>query len=208
MPTPENFWNKAAAKYSRRPIKDMAAYEATLERVRAHLRPTDAVLELGCGTGGTALALAPSAGHVTGVDISSEMIRIATEKGEGAANVSFEKADLESGALGDTRYDVVMAFNLLHLIEDLPGALRRIHEHVAPGGLFISKTPCLSHFGLLVKIMIPVMRAVGRAPFVGYLKTDEVEAMIRATGFEIVETGDYPASSHSRFVVAKRTDPA
>lgn len=71
------FRNRIAEKYSRGPIKDGAAYEATLARVTTYLQPEDRVLEPGCGTGGTARRLAPLvASVVTATDISEEMIRI------------------------------------------------------------------------------------------------------------------------------------
>ena len=76
MPTSEGFWNKTAEKYAATPIKDMASYEETLTRTRGYLGPEDNVLELGCGTGTTALKLAPSVAHLTGSDISEGMIAI------------------------------------------------------------------------------------------------------------------------------------
>ena len=57
MMTATNFWDKTAKKYARKPIDDLPAYEATLERVRSFLHADDRILEFGCGTGGTALAL-------------------------------------------------------------------------------------------------------------------------------------------------------
>ena len=53
------FWDKSARKYAAAPIKDMEGYDRTVDRTRQLLRDTDTVLELGCGTGTTALKLAP-----------------------------------------------------------------------------------------------------------------------------------------------------
>ena len=74
------FWDRAARKYAASPIKDMAAYEYTLERTRAYLAPTDHVLELGCGTGTTAVRLAEEVAQYRCTDVSPEMIRIARDK--------------------------------------------------------------------------------------------------------------------------------
>ena len=74
----ERFWNRVARKYAALPIADVAGYERSLERTRSYLRPTDKVLEFGCGTGGTALKLAPSVASIVATDISGEMIAIAT----------------------------------------------------------------------------------------------------------------------------------
>ncbi len=45
------FWNKTADRYARSPIGNMESYEKTLERTRAYLSVSDAVLVFGCGTG-------------------------------------------------------------------------------------------------------------------------------------------------------------
>ncbi|MBB5050595.1 cyclopropane fatty-acyl-phospholipid synthase-like methyltransferase [Afipia massiliensis] len=52
------FWDRSSRKYAVSAIADQAGYERTLDRTRALLGPNDRVLELGCGTGTTALRLA------------------------------------------------------------------------------------------------------------------------------------------------------
>ena len=55
------FWDRIAPRYAKSPVRDQAAYEHTLDRVAHYLRPEHQVLELGCGTGTTAVHLAPKA---------------------------------------------------------------------------------------------------------------------------------------------------
>lgn len=74
------FWNRFADRYAARPIKDTAAYEALLADVAGRLHPTDRVLEIGCGTGGTAIRLAPVVAQFIATDFSAEMVRIANAK--------------------------------------------------------------------------------------------------------------------------------
>jgi len=74
------FWDKHAKKYSKRPIKDMQSYNQTMDRTKSHLSKDDSVLEIGCGTGSTALLLAGSVQHITARDISGKMIDIANAK--------------------------------------------------------------------------------------------------------------------------------
>ena len=71
------FWDRIAPKYATDPIADMAGYRHTLQRVQAMLRPEHHVLELGCGTGITALRLAPLTRRYVATDVSSQMIAIA-----------------------------------------------------------------------------------------------------------------------------------
>ncbi len=206
------FWDKVAERYSRQPIKDMDAYTYTLDRTRSYLAEGDKVLELGCGTGSTALLLAPSVAEYTASDISSEMSRIGRGKAEdaGITNITFVTAEVDGKALGEGPYDAILAFNLLHLVEDLPAALRAVHKRLKPGGTFISKTPSMPSGNKplvyrLLPLFLPIMRLFGKAPgYVNLRQIKELEDLIAKAGFKIIETGNYPASPANRFVVARK----
>ena len=58
------FWNRVARRYAAMPMRNPDAWEETLARVTARLSPTDRVLELGCGTGSTALPPRPPRGRL------------------------------------------------------------------------------------------------------------------------------------------------
>ena len=199
------FWDRIAPRYARQPISNMDAYEATMARVKTHLSETDTVLELGCGTGSTALLLAPFVKEYEGTDISGGMIDIALEKAwnRSAPNVKFRKAGVDPSEHADSQPDTVLAFNLLHLVPDTEATLAMVHDLLPEGGLFISKTPCIGakwYYRPLVK----AMQLVGKAPFVRFLKVSELDHMMVAAGFEIVETGLFPPSTPSRFIVARK----
>ncbi len=202
--TDVRFWDKIARKYSRRPIADQDAYEKTLTRVRSHLGAEDSVVELGCGTGSTALLLGKSVSSYLGTDVSPEMIEIAREKLAEAPieGLSFAVTDAHVRDLGEAEFDAVLGFNLYHLVPDLEDALERARALLKPGGLFISKTPCIGG-KWYYRPIIAAMQLIGKAPYLRYLKIDEYDALIQAAGFEIVETGLYPPTAPSRFVVAR-----
>jgi len=206
MPDPARFWDKHADGYSKKPVKDTESYNETLDCTRKHLSPRDEVLEVGCGTGTTALLLAPSVRQITATDISSRMIEIARDKAaaQGVQNVRFDRATPFDGGLENGSFDVVMAFNLLHLLEDIPGAVRRLAELLKPGGRFISKTICLAEQSRFWSVLLAALRPLGFAPYVNCLKVAELEGIITGAGFEIVETGFYPPSPPSRYVVARK----
>ena len=211
MQTAITFWDKIADRYSRQPIRDMDAYTYTLDRTRSYLSREDRALELGCGTGGTARLLAPSLSHITATDISPKMIQIAQQraKEDGITNASFATADLQNNLPAGGPYDIVLAHNLFHLIPDTEQAIAHVSDLVQPGGLFISKTPCLAQPGLgwKIKLMlaaIPVLQAFGKAPVVRSFTISELENMITKAGFSIVETGNFPASPPNRYIVARK----
>lgn len=136
------FWARIAVKYAADQIADMAGYEATLRRVRSLPTADQDVLEIDCGSGTTALSLAPSTRRLLATDISPSMIAIAREKlaAELVPRLSFEVADADAAVAVEEEYDVVLAFNLLHLVTNLDRALELAMRASRPGGLLISKT--------------------------------------------------------------------
>lgn len=204
------FWDGIAEKYARSPIKDMASYEYTLERTRAYLGPDATVLELGCGTGSTALLLANSARRIVASDISGGMLDVGRRnaQAQGIDNLHFLHGDAFAPALDGQTFDVVMAMNLLHLVEDLDAVLARAHELLKPGGVLISKTPCLGDFNLFMRgvfrVVIPAMQLVRRAPFVSFLDTPELERKTEAAGFRLIERVSVPAKKGHPYLVARR----
>lgn len=182
-----HFWDRAARKYATDPIADLAGYEATLQTVATLLSPDHDVLEIGCGTGMTALRLAGEARSYFATDISPEMILIARERlaEQPIPGLAFE-ASQPVGVNGiENRYDIALAFNVLHLVPSLPDTLTSIHRQLKPGGLFISKTPCLRLMNPLIRGIIPLMQRLGKAPSVNVLTSDDIEAALRAAGFKI-----------------------
>ncbi|MEM6823818.1 MAG: class I SAM-dependent methyltransferase [Pseudomonadota bacterium] len=200
------FWDQVAPKYAKRPVPNAAAYEATLRHTRSYLTAEDRVLELGAGTGSTALRLAPAVAEYHATDISSGMIAIAREKPRPAETerLAFAVAGIAAQDQTARAYDTVLAFNLLHLVPDLSADLANIRARLRPGGLFVSKTPCLGRHAWHIQAMIWAMRLIGKAPaHVGLFDTEDLDAQIRTAGFEIVETTAYPKASRSHFVVAR-----
>ena len=198
------FWTKVAPKYAKKPISDMDAYLATLERVQTYLSPTDSVIEFGAGTGGTGVRLAPHVARYLVTDFSEGMIQQAETR---KAEVELDTMTTAVGVVSDfteEKVNIALAFNLFHLVPDMEADFRRIFEILPPGGLFIQKTPAIAKLWFL-KPMIWTMGLVGKAPkTLRYLSIDDVDTAVKDAGFEIVETGLFPASSHNRFVVAKK----
>lgn len=209
MQSTQKFWDGIAEKYAKRPISDLPAYEYTLGRTRSYLKPEDQVLELGCGSGSTALLLAGDVAEYTASDISERMVAVGRAK---AASENVDKLTFVQAAVSEVPagpYDKVLAFNLLHLIEDLDGALQHIHSLVKPGGLLISKSFCRPQGGAplsyrLIRMILPLAQMLGKAPYVSFMSIADLERAMTNAGFEIVETGNYPANPPNRYLVARR----
>lgn len=207
------FWDRIARQYAKDPVADPAGYARSVQRCRELLGPTARVLELGCGTGTTALQLAPQVAAYTGSDLSAEMISIADEKRAAAGVSALRFVVAEAGAPlpeGD-RYDALLAMNLLHLVPDLPATLAQVYAGLPPGGLFISKTACLSDMNPLIRLVLPLMRWVGKAPAtVRCFTAGELEAAVRAAGFELVAVERHASKGRDTrpFIVARKPSAA
>jgi len=228
------FWDKTSQKYSKSAIADQEGYQRTLDKTLTFLQPTHSVLELGCGTGSTAIHLARESrvGSYLGTDISSGMIAIANEKISPSAptpenksgdnnpeappppppdnnnnnnNLRFQVATAEElvSAPESEKYDVVLGFNYLHLVRDLPGTLKSISALTKPGGLFLSKTPCIRDMtlGMVLLPVMPLARAVGLAPFVGGFTSAELKRQMEAAGFEVLEMEYHSGGKSSKGVM-------
>lgn len=204
------FWDRSAHKYAATPVADQPAYARTLESTRALLGRQHRVLELGCGTGSTALTLATAVEAYLATDISGEMIAIARDRHAAARvpGLDFRTATAEQLSREALRADVVLGFNYLHLVRDLPGALRCIRDMLAEKGLFITKTPCLGDMNPLLRwALLPAMRAIGKAPFVKVFSASELCDGLVAAGFEIltIESHSGNGKDNRPFIVARRT---
>lgn len=202
------FWDRSSRKYAKSAISDQAGYERTLERTRGLLRPGDRVLELGCGTGTTALRLAGDVRDYLATDVSAGMIAIANEKHAAGPipALAFRTATVEALAPDAASFNAVLGFNYLHLVRDLPGTLRRIHTLLAAEGLFISKTPCVGDMNPLLRLALPAMRAIGMAPYAGVFRVAELSQHIGAAGFDILATENHATKGNDKrpYIVARK----
>lgn len=205
------FWDKVSEKYAKAPISNEEAYLYTLNKTRGYLSADDHILEVGCGTGSTALLLAENVRQITASDLSGKMIEICQGKAQagGISNVEFVQQDMLDSSFNAEPYDAVLAHNVLHLIEDTAAAIHTISRRLKPGGYFISKTVCKFGKGTplkwrLMKAILPVMQFFGKAPYVNFMEAARWETMIKNGGFEIVESGNYPKGHMSRYIVARK----
>ncbi|MFD2173727.1 class I SAM-dependent methyltransferase [Rhodobacter lacus] len=198
------FWDRVAERYAARPLKDPAAYEEMLVEVGGWLQPGDRVLEIGCGTGSTAVRLGGTVERWLGTDFSAEMVRIAQAK-EAPEGVSFMQASAETEH-DEAPFDAICAFHILHLLPDAPATLAALRRQLVPGGLLISKTWCLRDFNPLMRMIFPILRARGYMPEIRQIRARELRAMLTDAGFVLQGERHFGTHRHSRFIVARRAE--
>ena len=201
----KNFWDKRADRYSQRPVADEETYQKKLAITREYFRPDSKVLEIGCGTGSTALVHAPYVGHIRATDLSTRMIEIAQGKAKAAGieNVTFEALGVDELHVPDASLDVVMAHNVLHLIDDWQEVIAEVHRMLKPGGAFVSSTACISDMALPLRMIVPVGRFLRLFPLVNVFSSDELKKNLEDAGFEI-EHEWQPKRHAAAFIICRK----
>ena len=201
------FWNKHAEKYALRPVADPQTYEKKLEITRAYFRRESEVLEIGCGTGSTALAHAPYVRHILATDISPAMINIARGKAEAEQvdNVTFETRAVAGHDIRESFYDIIMAHNLLHLLDDPQAAIVAAHRGLKPGGVFVTSTACIGDMSWYFRLIAPVGHFLRLIPLVKVFTQAQLKQSLIETGFKIDHEW-LPGKNAAVFIIAMKRD--
>ncbi len=105
-----------------------------------HFTP-NIILDLGCGTGGMSTIMAEADYDVIGVDISSEMLNVASEKAQAKnLDILYVQQPMEKLDLFGTVDAAISLLDSINYLEDavaLQKTLKGVHTFLVPGGLFI-----------------------------------------------------------------------
>jgi SAM-dependent methyltransferase len=119
-------------------------YEAGSARIMEHLhlakvvRATDAVLDIGCGTGLATLEAArvATAGDALGIDLSSRMLAYAAQRAaaEGVTNVRYQRADAQVHPFEPESVDALISGFGVMFFGDPAAAWANLARALRPGG--------------------------------------------------------------------------
>ncbi len=204
MKDSKEFWDRSSEKYIKSPVKDEFTYQQKLAITQEFLREDSTVLEFGCGSGATAIFHAPCVQHVVATDISDNMIEAAKQKAleAGVKNIDFEQGTLDSLKLQNESFDAVLGLNVLHLLEDVDGALTRVHQILKKDGVFVSSTSLIAEINFAFRWLISAMQVIGLAPYVSQFTKSELIEKLAKAGFTIER--EWQASHESVFIVARK----
>lgn len=148
------FWDKIAGIYDFAESLNPKSYKAMLEGVRQVVPKGAKVLDCAAGTGELSIAAAEKAGHVFCTDMSLPMLERARKKSakKGIKNISFGERDIFSLPDEDNTYDVAIAGNVLHLLEEPEKAVRELCRVTKQGGRVIVPTFMAKNSSPLIKI--------------------------------------------------------
>ena len=189
-------WVAEADRYDRmlRPLGELAMDAADLE-------PGDRVLDIGCGSGATTMALAARVGPtgtVSGVDLSEEMLAPARAEAKRTAvtNVRFELGDAQIHPFPSAAFDVAYSRFGVMFFADPAAAFANIGRALAPGGRLAFV--CWRDLGEQEWIEVPLRAAVAHVPvpefgkpgesgMAGLARPERTRAILDGAGFTGVE---------------------
>lgn len=108
-------------------------------------KPTWKILDLGCGTGLAGEALRATATELIGIDLSPEMITVATNK---AVYDTLKITDVNSALKEYLNCDIIVAADVFTYIGDLSEIFKLAHRNLTDEGLFafsVEKGTCESY---------------------------------------------------------------
>jgi SAM-dependent methyltransferase len=111
--------------------------DARLAAELSHLRPSDTVVDVGCGPGAAVRRAARLGATVTGVDPAPVMVRAARLLTRGAGTVRYASGSAEALPLPDGSASVVWAIASAHHWADLDAALGELRRVLAPAGRLV-----------------------------------------------------------------------
>ena len=108
-------------------------------------------------------------------------------------------------------FEKIIAYGVIHLLEDSEKVIQRIRELLKPGGLFISATPCfkdkMAFKNRLLFSAHLIIKRLGIFPLhLNMFKTSDFEKLIDSQNFSIVKSEKIFHGMTIGFIVAKKCE--
>lgn len=152
-----------------------------------------AVLDVGCGGGLLAEAMAQRGAHVTGIDLSEKALGVARLHGlESGVTVRYEAIAAEALAEREPgRYDVVTCMEMLEHVPDPAQTVAAVATLVRPGGRVffstINRNPKSYVFAVLGAEYILNLLPRGTHDYARFIKPSELARFARDAGLSVNE---------------------
>jgi ubiquinone/menaquinone biosynthesis C-methylase UbiE len=195
------FWQRKAPNYDKHVNRLGKSQERVIHHLREQLQGAKTILDVGTGTGIIALALAEVVQKVDGVDPSPLMLQEARAKAEAKKlqNVRFPEQEAYGLKFQDDTFDAVIISQVLHIIDKPESALSEARRVLKNGGLLFAPTYCHS----LSPILSFIARNLLRQPVYSRFTPEDLVALVRASGFEVIRCDVLPDKIPVAFVEAR-----
>jgi len=208
MDKSEKFWDKQAENYAKDQRDIQLTDNVDFINTLKYLNSNDIVLDYGCGAGIVSNAIADKVKEIQAIDISSKMIEVARRK---AGELNIENVNYARATIFDERYqresfNVILAFRILHMLEDIQLVIQRINGLLKPGGWFISVTTCMGEKQkALLSILVFLASKLRILPqHINTFKLSDLEGLLAGENFQIVECESMKDSVPTYYIVARK----
>lgn len=122
--------------------QSLDALAGVIDRVALGAMDAETVCDVGCGYGGLGLGIAAVAGaeEVIGVDINTERLRAAADRGMQVHEVNIETQPLP---MADNSVDVILSFGMIEHLRTYDDPLAEMHRVLQPDGWYLLGFPNL-----------------------------------------------------------------
>jgi ubiquinone/menaquinone biosynthesis C-methylase UbiE len=207
----QKFWDRQAKRYDDSERQFDSVFKEVVLRTKKHLTTEDKVLDFGCATGTKTIEFSDSVKHIHGLDISSEMVNEANRKIKESTikNIRFSQGDIFDTDFEIASFDKIISYGVIHLLNNSDKVIRRMHDLLKPGGLFISTTACLKD-NMAFKNRLEfnaflLIKSLGIFPLhLNRFKSEDVEKIITSQGFQIVKAETIFHGITISFIIAKK----
>ena len=135
------FWDRVAGVYDIFVNVVNAKTHKELRNVIAtQINHDDVVLECACGTGFLSAVIAPRCKSLVASDFSANMIKKAKKNCREFSNITFKQGNILSIEDNDETFDVVVAANVIHLLDEPIKAVKELDRVCKVGGKIIIPT--------------------------------------------------------------------
>lgn len=161
------------------------------------------VLEVAAGTGIVTSAIAQTCDSVVATDYAAAMVKALEQrvKDAGLKNVTCEQADIYALSYQPGEFDAVVAANVLHLVPNLPAALKALRNVIKPGGSLVAPTFC--HDETKASWLVSRLLAVSGFPGHRRFTLRSLRGALEENGLQIVEIESLPGLIPVGFVMAR-----
>jgi ubiquinone/menaquinone biosynthesis C-methylase UbiE len=189
------FWDKQSKRFDNADKQFEHANKVLISKTKEYLNANDNVLDFGCATGTKTLKLADGIKHIHGLDFSTEMINEALKKTNELkiTNISFSQGTIFSNDLKESSFEKIIAYSIIHLLDDSEKVIHRIHELLKPGGLFISETACFKDkMDFKTRLQVAsflFLKRLGVFPLhLNMFNNSDLEQLIKSQNFNIIKS--------------------
>lgn len=174
-----NFWSTFARFYDVAEALNGKVYREMVNITTQLVPHGAAVLDCAAGTGELTLAAARKAVSVVCTDYSGEMLKVARKKAKKRrfVNIEFERANIFHLDYADETFDIVIAGNVLHLLDNPEKAVRELCRVTKSGGKILLPTFMTRDKSAISESLLKAYKRLGFEPNSEYSPKEYVEML-------------------------------